>query len=329
MKMNKKLVVPFLSSVIGLSIAGGLGGAFAWYQFNSQVRTGFIGTSVADTGLLQIGYDDGSGHIIWGRDRFLPNTSLKPVTFGELNSDGTLKTHAYGYPESGKQNGNDYTTGWTEIQNGSGFYQYDIYLRALKADPEALGDATNNINPGYKLVAQDVYMSQLTLEDSNGGADALIVDAVRVHLNVKDGRKDLLSKNEISASEPLNLYGQLDLDGDGQADKYEAFPWESNYDQVLTYGINGETQVTKAASSLVQARDSEGKMPATPNEKLICTTKTGTEMTKITITVWLEGWALLKYGNTDAKSNIWNPHMNAGMDVRVGMIFDVGNNILG
>ena len=58
MKINKKIIVPFLSTVVGLSLAGGLGGAFAWYQFNSQVRTGFIGTSVADTGLIQIGYKD-------------------------------------------------------------------------------------------------------------------------------------------------------------------------------------------------------------------------------------------------------------------------------
>ena len=49
MKVNKKLIVPFLSSVIGLSIAGGLGGAFAWYQYNTQVSVSFVGSSVADS----------------------------------------------------------------------------------------------------------------------------------------------------------------------------------------------------------------------------------------------------------------------------------------
>ena len=326
--MNKKLVVPFLASVCGLSIAGGLGGAFAWYQFNSQVRTSFIGTSVAEAGILQIGYKDDNGAMVWGRDRFLPNANLIPVTFGALGTDGVLGEHAYGRPEAGKQLGNGYGTGWDEIDNGEGYYQYDIYLRALKSDPSAAGDESQDIKPGYKLAEQDVYMSKLTLEDANQGADALITNALRVHLNVEGGRKTLLSKNAITSANPLNLYGQLDLDGDGELDTFDVDPWESNFGTRCTYGINGETQTTLGAADIVQERDSDGMMPAEANDKLICKTSTGQNMTKITVTVWLEGWSLLKVDNTTNTSNMWNPKMNAGMQVHVGMVFDAGRNII-
>lgn len=350
MKINKKLIVPFFASVTGLSIAGGLGGAFAWYQFNSQVRTGFIGTSTADTGLLQIGHMGTSG-IEWGRDYFLQNTNLVPVTFGELvrenptedplTSSLPLKANAYGYPESGKQAGSDYTSGWKLMENKKGYYQYDIYLRALKADPAAPGDPSKDIDPGFKLVEQDVYISEMTLEDANHlagqGVDEkteYITDALRVHIDVEGGRKDLISRKEIDKDHALALSGTLDLDGDGNDDTYDVDPWDSNYGNPVTYGISGEKQITKGIDQIVQKRDN-GMMPATANAKRICRTKTGeSDMVKITVTVWLEGWALLKTaeatGTEAAKySNIWDPTMNAGMKVHVGMVFDVGYNILG
>ena len=348
MKFNKKLIVPFFVSVAGLSIAGGLGGAFAWYQFNSQVRTGFIGTSTADTGLLQIGYDTGSG-ISWGRDHYLANTNLVPVTFGELAHGQTetltakmpLKAHAYGYPESGKQAGSDYTSGWKELTSGNGFYQYSVYLRALKADPTAAGDPSKDIDPGYKLVEQDVYISQLTLEDADHLATDTttektdyITDALRVHLDVEGGRKDLISRTAITSEHALALSGQLDLDGNGAVDTYDVDPWNDNYGKKVTYGISGETQITEGVSDIVQERVN-GMMPTTPNAKRICRTTTGeADMVKITITVWLEGWALLKVaepsGTDPAKySNVWDPTMNAGMKVHVGIVFDAGYNILG
>ena len=351
MKMNKKLVVPFLATIIGLSVAGGLGGAFAWYQFNSEVRTGFIGSSVADTGLLQIGYNDGSWH--WGSSRYLGNSELKPVTFGKMGANNALPAHAYGYPEAGAQTGEDYTKGWQEITSGNGFYQYDVYLRALKADSTVTDrDEVNNINAGYKLSAQNVYISSVTLEDANGGDSKIISDALRVHVAVEGGRNFLISKHEHSVAKTTGLpvHGYLDLDGDGATDKYDADPWNTTfYNQDCKYGIWGDVQETTQAyddtaagiTGIVQARDSDGLMPASTdpaldptgaNAKCICRTKANgnmADMVKVTITVWLEGWETLKVDNTTNYSAVWNPAMNAGVNVNVGLVFDVGRNILG
>lgn len=340
MKINKKIIVPFLSTIVGLSVAGGLGGAFAWYQFNSQVRTGFIGSSVADTGVVEIGYDDPDhpGSIIWGSSRILTNETdptkhvqLIPVTFDQLNTDGTLKSTAYGYPEAGKQIGEDYSKGWKVIENGHGYVQYDIYLRTLKADSTAAGDSSAQINPGYKLVSQDVYLSKITLE----GADAdqttydsrVIADALRVHYQVsgtltQNHKNDLISNTAVTN---MALSGPLDLDGIAGEDLYDVDPWDPLYGQTANYGIPGHKQTTHAASAVIQDPDAN----TVDVDKRICTTETGASMVKITITVWLEGWAALKVDGAGTTSQVWNPKINAGIDVHVGMVFDVGEAILG
>ena len=336
MKFNKKLIVPFLATVTGLSITGGLGGAFAWYQFNSQVRASYVGTSVADTGVLQIGYDDtgAPGGIKWTSIHSKKDLKFVPVTFGALNADGTLPANAYGYPEAGHQIGTDYTSGWRQMTAGVGYAQYDIYLRALKADSTSAGDPSHDIAPGYKLAAKDVYLSSMTLSDlAHPADDTLIANALRVHLNVAgtNGKKLLISKTAITSTSPLNLFGKMDLDGDGAKDKYFVPASDPNSGQEVLYGIDGQTQVTKGIADVVQARDSSGNMPATANEKLILTTSDGVTPSKITITAWIEGWALLQVDSTapTALSNVWNPALNSGMQVGFDMVFDVGNNIIG
>lgn len=326
MKMNKKLIVPFLATVVGLSISGGLGGAFAWYQFNSQVRTAFIGKSVANGELFQIGYVDpnDSSKMIWGRDHTLVGVKdLIPVTFDQVNGN-SLPTTAYGRPVSGKQLDNGYGTGWQEIANGDGYYQYDIYFRTLVSDPSAAGDSSQDIAPGYKLVAnKKVFMTKMTLEDASHpdgseheiADDSYIANALRVHLNVagEGGAKHLISKNGVSN---LNLYGELDLDGDKHPDTYDVDPWNSKYGQVLTYGHNEHKQTAESISDVVKT-DSD----TDPDSKLICKTLDGTTMAKVTITVYLEGWASLKVGSSST-SNMWNPALNSGMQLHIGMIFD-------
>ena len=72
--------------------------------------------------------------------------------------------------------------------------------------------------------------------------------------------------------------------------------------------------------------------PTNPNAKAICHTKDGTDgyyEVKITVTVWLEGWQLLNNDATDAskQGTVWNPVLNSGLQVRVGMTFDSGRNL--
>ena len=321
MKINKKLFVPFLSSVIGLSIAGGLGGAFAWYQYNSQVTTSFIGQSVADTSILQIGHYEqvedtpGSGtyhaEMKWGRD-YYPYSNQKqklvPVTFGQLKANDTLREEggvnkAFGYPNAGKEVNNDYD-GWVHIDPNNGFVQYDMYLRALDAN----------------LAAKDldVYLTDVLIEaagEAEGDKD--ITQAVRVHLKVEGGTNRLISKNQVT---DLPLFGPLDLDADGLPDRPGGY---INGDatipsgDVIEYGVHNEKQTTIAAATIVQSDLSN------PDEDYkICETSDNIATpVKITVTIWLEGWDLLKIDAENNKSNIWKPAYSAGVDIRMGMTF--------
>lgn len=308
MKFNKKIAVPFLSTAMGLSLIGGVGGAVAWYQYNSRVTASFIGTSVADSTVLQIGTKDGENPIQWGRDVVSGTANenkLAPVTFGEVLPNNVLPSTAYAYPEAGR---GAYTSGWQVAQVGKEYVQFTVYLRAM------VPDATNA--NGYKQAVKDVYLSEIVLEDATTGKS--VSDALRVHLGVDGGTNRLISKTAVT---DLELSGKLDLDQDGSDDKAGGYAWETGRDADVIYGNDGDTQTTVGISDVVQARDSDGYMPSTANDKLICKTKADGEQ-KITITVWLEGWHQLNSGTSD--SNIWNPNKTAAAAVHVGLKFDIG-----
>ena len=322
MKVNKKIVVPFLSAVIGLSVSGGIGGAFAWYQYNSQVTASFVGTSVADTSVLQIGHKVGET-ITWERDYIQPGAKLVPVTFGALGEGGVLGSQAYGYPEAGKQSSDNYDQ-WTRVAKAAGdvpgYVQFDVYLRALKADKSP--------------VALPVYLSDIVIADfddnsENGTQSA--AEAIRIHLNVEGNPNRLISKTGIDNDHKLPLFGSLDLDGDGQPDTKGGYSWTENRTDVITYGKDGDYQTTTQYNAMYPEANEDGtfKVNDANNAVKICTTKNttlGTEAdyVKITVTVWLEGWAKLQNGETTT-STVWDPtYTEKGLKVRVGMTFDTG-----
>ena len=337
MKTSKKIIIPFFSTIVGLSLAAGVGGALAWYQYNSQTSASFIGTSVAKTGTLQLGYmvdDDGDSAtpavLKWGTDFYRDGDDLVPVTFGALDeTDKSLGAKAYAYPtpEAGYQAG---YAGWEEAEEGKHYAQFDLYFRALQTDKNAAGDETNGIKPGYKLVERDVFLSDYVFEcaDNTKVAD----EALRVHLDVEDGTNRLISKTAHAAAAPLNLYGPLDLDGNGEDDVYTKslfhdIPTGKQAGDTIEYGVKDDTQVTEAISGLKQERDATtGKMPASTDtnySKRILRTST-TKNIKVTVTIWLEGWEALKVAADESKDTIWNAKYSAETDVKVGLQFDTG-----
>lgn len=366
MKTSKKIIIPFFSTVVGLSLAAGIGGAFAWYQYNSQATASFVGSSVADTGVLQIGWKtiDDKGTVDtaddeevmhWGKDfaQTGPKAKLTPVTFGGLLTDDSdpqnvktnvLPQQAYAYPEAGAAAGYNIGTntqpGWVAAEKGKQYAQFDVYFRALAPDQTSQGDENEQIKAGYSLVERNVYISDYICKsvENNKVAD----EALRIHLDIEDGENRLLSKTAVNN---LPLSGGLDLDQNGENDKAVITAWrdlesygvdehgDPIYDEgdELVYGIDGQTQSTDGLNVVKQARDENGKMPAQGAagfNKKILTTSTQKPI-RVTITIWLEGWELLKTGvdstsGEDVKSNIWNPQYTDETDVQVGLQFDSG-----
>lgn len=339
MKTSKKIIIPFFSTIVGLSLAAGVGGAFAWYQYNSRVSASFMGASVADTGTLQIGWktinnngtpDDDSDdyeEMNWGRDHYVNNATLVPVTFGKLGANNALPAQAYAYPEAGCGEGYD---NWAHADAGVHYAQFDIYVRALQTDKAAAAITADQIREGYKRVARKVFISAYKFQVGNDdyAGDSVADKALRVHVaEVGSTNNHLISKTAYTPSAPLNLYGPLDLDGNGSADTYHETPFNTlpsgkTDGDPIRYGVNEDTQVTEAIGDLVQTRETDGTMDQDSGKELF-TTKTDADV-QLRITVWLEGWEYLQ--TEGSESQIWDAKYSTtnANELKVGLQFDTG-----
>lgn len=325
MKLNKKIAVPILSTAMGLSLIGGVGGAVAWYQYNSRVTASFVGSSVADSTVLQIGKKVGN-EIVWGRNvDFGVENKLTPVTFGSLINSATvtngLPEQAYGYPEAGARS---YEADWTKVDPNKGYVQFTVYLRAY--DIVSAND-DDGVSDGKKMAERDIFISELQMNETTSGKD--VSGALRMHISVKNQKQNFIISE--SAVTDLPLFGNLDLDGVNGFDteNEDEYVWnQAAQDKLITYGVKDTLQSTQGINDIVVARDANGYMPASTDSKYdrkICTTSDSVA-TEVTITVWLEGWAALGENDMDNGKNpaIWNSLDTAGSTLQVGLKFDCG-----
>ena len=324
--MNKKLLIPLFATVVGLSVVGGISGAVAWYQFNTRVNASFVGTSVADSGILQISSEEAG---TYGRDVYKTNSErnnkLTPVTFGYgdtvAGKNASLPSKAYCYPEAGVED----MEKWTEARKNYEYIQFDLYLKAQKIS----GNSTT-------YSASDVYLSEMFLNSIESKPE--IGRALRVHLAVfEDLSSQTPTRNFLISREgkTVDLHGNLDLDGNGQLDRKHGWAWETtdleniendlSNNPLIDYGKGNNSQASWAMTtsatedqlvagqetnyivapryagtetSTLQKGDLVHKLVGA-NANKICTTKTDGTPVKITVTVWVEGWALLKNGENN------------------------------
>ena len=318
MKNNKKVIIPLLSTVAGLSIVGGVSGAVAWYQYNTRVNASFIGSSVAESGVLQISRDGSK----WGRDAYYDQDhpdyvqNFSPVTFGYTRQDNPKVIHAnealpdndsvgndtvaFAYPEAGH---GSYDS-WTKVTPGKEFIQYTIYLKALEVNnsPSATSD--------MKAASKEVFLSDIVLDGSkkmtageNPTYNEEISKALRLHLSVKED--NVVTKNLLISKNGGNttlFSDNLDLDADGERDRVGGYAWalDNNF---VEYGTKDAVQEAYSIDEIKAVRDANGDFDFGPTElpeeaaaaeakhdkQLICTTSVNNPV-EITVTVWLEGW---------------------------------------
>ena len=350
--MNKKIMIPLFATVMGLSLAGGIGGAVAWYQYNTRANASFVGLSVAESGVLQItsNYADDDS---WTRDVYAPNADkMAPVTFGATDTEpdqdgkvymkknsrlpenaGVRGGQAYAYPEAGKGPYED----WQTVKVGKEYVQQTIYLRALEVDSTTAGP--------MKRATEDVYLSDIILEGVTENKTD-IAKALRLHLDIlnhkTDGSDEYIKSVLISAegTSDLNLFGTLDLDADGHPDTKGGMAWDADKDNEVTYGRNKAYQEAYSiaqmkAQKYTKADEEAGTIPQGKEvgdfkftdsaqqalQKIATTPASGA--IKIVATVWLEGWEELPVGNNQT-SAIWDATKTGQSTIHVGMTFDVG-----
>ncbi|MCR4911900.1 MAG: hypothetical protein K5925_05185 [Bacilli bacterium] len=298
MKISKKIIISSLSTALGVSLVGAISGTVAWYQYNTAVRTSLIGMNVAETGVLDISATSATT----GFKRDLTSSELgiatdlniTPITWetgANQTASSALSGTAYKNPNSAlnraaKDAGGGHAPGaYADVYQAAvatDYIQYTVYLR---------GRTVDNATGGFTLTAEKVYLTDFVLNNVDSG---VIAEGLRVHIacyddstSVSPDRNYLISK---TAKAALPLFGKLDCDDDGIADRIGGYEWSANRDDVVTYGTDTRTQTTIAPSSLINTPDANGVITDDAGKLIVTTPTTADHASKLVVTVWLEGW---------------------------------------
>lgn len=249
MLFNKqKIVVTALSIGFGAALIGSISSTIAWYQYSTRATAIYLGTSAGGKGNLKLRIK-GSSNSSWTSDLTYRQVAdylaahdkgqlVTPITSGPMNADDAIKTNEHGNmvfyqnPDGGVPAERvDYENQSWKLADDSMYVLIPLELR-YEADGESSGS----------YLEKDVYISDLLIqgdwknvEDQNNKKEDLS-SAVRVHISSyqsndqSEGHRDTAVNRLISKNGGTVLTeGYLDLDGDGDLDKYVEGPSGVNY----------------------------------------------------------------------------------------------------
>lgn len=193
----------------------------------------------------------------------------------------------------------------------------------------------NDVDTTSPQLANDVYLTDVTIEDATQNLD--LSNAIRVHVATTwtEGEQEnhkyfLFAKN----TESTKVGGYLDLDNDGAIDK-NGYEWDQSNHLYGGGTVNEQGEITsylEQTSYLTSDTDiiasENGKGELSGGTSIGQTSATTGSYLRVTITVWLEGWAMLatpETGNADAANSarVWKSASYANKDFHVGITFGV------
>lgn len=308
MKMTRKVVIASLALLTGAAVAGSVTSTVAWFQYAVRAQVAYTGTTSHCTKMLRISADNGA---TWGTDIKLngvdsENTDqFPPITTGEMEKDDALPATFYSQPNYRQGPYSNWFTASRDM-----YSQFKILVKV------------NDGNATQRQIANDVYLTDVTIQDATTGGAPDLSDAIRVHVATSDDKYFLFAKSTTST----NVGGYLDVNNDNKLDT-AGYEWDET---PIIYGEEGAVQTSYASndSSIIAAEDQYGAISGGTS---IGSTSTSGYLT-VTVTVWLEGWALLSkgidYNNTESTINktntsIWDSATYANKKFNVGLTFGV------
>ena len=301
MKKNR-LIVPALTLLAGLTLAGSISGTIAWYQYSTRANGAYLGMSGGTTGNLQLRLDGGEWLTRLTKNdiaSYLAANNLgqkvQPITSGDMDKDDALPADFYRNPIAGK---GEYSK-WQKADE-SNYVSLPLELRFVERN----GSGENN-------VAKDVYLSDLYIaaDDANGTAKKDLSDAIRFHVASDDGVNQinrLISKNGGS----IAVNGKLDLDGDGELDQaYTGNKYgfgDGNQLVDVVYGEGNQVAYAAKVEDGLLVKTNEDNLDLEELElngaskSIGKTLASNSEYLKVNITIWVEGWQEF------ANSPIWD-----------------------
>ena len=306
MKMTNKLVVASLALLTGAAVAGSVTSTVAWFQYAVRAQIAYTGTTSHCTKMLRISADDGA---TWGNDINLSSLSenpFTPITTGAQLKDANLPATFYAQPNY-RQGSYDH---WLIASNES-YAQFTILVKVNDVD------GTNN--PAQ--LANDVYLTDITIQDASTDGAPDLSDALRVHVSTSANKNFLFAKSVTSTA----VGGYLDINCDNKYDT--GYEWDT---EPIVYGQEGAVQTSYLAndSSIIASEDRYGAITGGTS---IGSTSTSGYLT-VTVTIWLEGWALLEYGAdysiageriNKTNTQIWDSRTYINKKFNVGLTFGV------
>ena len=281
MKTNnkKKIIVSTLAVAMGAALVGSISGSVAWYQYSTRTFASMVGTSAGTTRNLQISKTGTSG---WTQYIDDISGNLKPVSaLVSSNEVSAFKAHpVYQYANLPDADGTEYL-------------QFDLYFQCL--------DQTTD-NTTAHSVAKEVYLTSLSITPKTGDND--ITPAVRMAIKGTSNKFIVATSEGTTATK-----GNLDLNSNTKDDT-DAFGGEDLTGNKIEYTTGANSYDAVAPSSVV-AGDDDPYAFTNKDGRLLATT--GGSNNKVTITVWLEGWAELGGSSVWSYADYVNQHFNIDM----------------
>ena len=290
-----KIIISTLALAMGAALAGSVSGTVAWFQYSTRAQAAYIGTSAHCSEALEVRAGttgswttDLSSSAIDGVK--VGGTDLEPITTGELGSDAALPA-TNNVPDFYKNPIYQFTnkSTWTKADS-TNYVQFDLYFHVKDV---------NGASPASYL-AKNLYLTDLTIKSVNDNAEIGLSKAVRVHFAAASGSGENVTKtyslfaNDGSASTNVetDVYGNLDLNNNGKFDKGPGYEWD-NRGSALVYGDADKQQVAHNASGTSVLASDADPYNITANQGLIGAIPAAEADFKVTVTIWLEGWAKL------------------------------------
>ena len=312
---RSKIIISSLIALTGVTLASTVTSTVAWFQYVTRNTVAYTGTTAHCSKMLQMAVEPAAGDPTWKTDLLqadLPEADFEPLTTGVQNKNTAL-AHLYRSP--------DYRQGaypWYSAPAGS-YSQFTLLLKVADVDEDY-----GTVNQKY--LANDVYLTNLTIQNASTNNNIDLEEAVRVHFDVETPGVAAHKYFLFAKTSTMTIVGgNLDVNNDGALDK-AGYEWSS---ELCMYGAAESAQTSYASTdtSVIGTESSSGSI--TGGTSFGKTSATSGSYLKITVTIWVEGWALLQQGvsgNQDSAASshaIWDSATYTAKSFNVGMTFGV------
>lgn len=336
--MNKRIIVSALAVTMGAGLVGSISGTVAWYQYSTRAQIGMMGMSIGVDKSLEVAVTAANVNAAPAKNSNLWTTEITTAKLKTALSHGddfefSPLTVAGGYEKNAefgtltfKSNPIKYKSNPNDWGNalGNEYLDFKVWVRSIEKD----GSEAQNADPTE--TAKELALYDATIKHVENGTKKDISNAVRLGLSAGTNHA-IISKQ----SAELNLYGELDLDKDGEPDKELSYSELNETPATITYGVDGQkgktysiaAETTRGTATSLFCDDTvetaenanKGKFGVKGGLNLGATEENNPASFKVRI--WLEGWERL--GTTPGTAS-WNTEDYVGSKFFVGFTIASG-----